>query len=636
MQKVKGYISTKGTDLIKEFKSEVVDPLVRFPRELGVEHPFKFEDCENVYKKVGIINGAINKITDNIITDFAVKCKDKNVKALVMQFIKENNLPVVLREWVREGLIKGNGFIEISNGKLKVSNANYMFVKRNKKGDVIGYAQFIGYDYASLTKGKREPNYFLPKQIAHWKCNGIADDAYGLGLIMPNERVIENIVTNEQDRTKLISRKAGAPLHVQVGQPGESVNTADIDSFKTSLQYLTNRTEWVTDANVNMKVVDFGDLGKSLTETITSEMLSLVGGLDIPEVLLNSGQLNEGIAKVQVEGFQRKIQAYQDQIENIILNQIIYPYLEEQGKKDEVDFIWNLPSEEKINARLDKVTLLLNNPMLTENMRRMLQLEVARLLDFEEAEKFLIQPEVGLDEKKEKEKEEMRNAVINGETEPKEETNKEKEDEKDLKQPEVPGVKREEAHIHIEENFSEMSVKEFMDLKEIPGFNYSDYLIAILKRLKIDKFEDLLAKNDAELLNGLLSESDINKLKIILKDGFKKNKSMREIEQNIRDGITLRDRITSDGKTIPAGVRPEMISRTEVIRVSNSGLIDLYKQNGIQKKRWLAAMSDRTCPYCNELNGQIIGINESFNSSVGDVTQPPLHVNCRCTTIAEL
>jgi SPP1 gp7 family putative phage head morphogenesis protein len=111
---------------------------------------------------------------------------------------------------------------------------------------------------------------------------------------------------------------------------------------------------------------------------------------------------------------------------------------------------------------------------------------------------------------------------------------------------------------------------------------------------------------------------------------------MREIEQNIRDGITLRDRITSDGKTIPAGVRPEMISRTEVIRVSNSGLIDLYKQNGIQKKRWLAAMSDRTCPYCNELNGQIIGINESFNSSVGDVTQPPLHVNCRCTTIAEL
>jgi hypothetical protein len=52
---VKGYISSSKDDgyFKEQFKGEVSDKLVRWPKELGVEHPFSFEDMEKVYKKFG-------------------------------------------------------------------------------------------------------------------------------------------------------------------------------------------------------------------------------------------------------------------------------------------------------------------------------------------------------------------------------------------------------------------------------------------------------------------------------------------------------------------------------------------------------------------------------------------------------
>ena len=110
---------------------------------------------------------------------------------------------------------------------------------------------------------------------------------------------------------------------------------------------------------------------------------------------------------------------------------------------------------------------------------------------------------------------------------------------------------------------------------------------------------------------------------------------MREIENNIREGIKLNDRIAENGAIIPAANRPEMIARTEVVRLSNEGLKDLFKQNKIEKISWLAAVSDRTCEYCMALNGQVININESFNGGeLGQLKTPPAHVGCRCSLLS--
>ncbi|CAK0754665.1 hypothetical protein CCP3SC1AL1_2110002 [Gammaproteobacteria bacterium] len=69
-----------------------------------------------------------------------------------------------------------------------------------------------------------------------------------------------------------------------------------------------------------------------------------------------------------------------------------------------------------------------------------------------------------------------------------------------------------------------------------------------------------------------------------------------------------------------------MIARTESTRVAAEGAINNYKDNGIQQVQFLSAMSDRTCPECEEKNGRIMSLEEAKSTI-------PVHVYCRCTWI---
>jgi len=399
-----GYMSVKNEVLKEAFKGEVRDTLVTFPKSLGAEHPFDFEDAEKVYKTVGVITGGINKITDSVVGEFSFKTKTKKAYNIIDDFVKNTNFTSVLREWIREGFVKGNGFLELDVvGKgIKVLNANDMYVERDDKANVVAYNQWIGNFVGTTRNNKSKLTVFKPYQVAHLKINKIAGEPYGIGIISQNEKAIENMVMNENDLQKLISRKAGAPIHAAVGVEGEQVNTTDVDDFKTSLQVMNNRTEWVTDSNVRMKVIDFGEIGKNLIDALDHNMLVVAYGMEIPIVLFGGGNIPEGLAKAQKEMFQKKMSVIQEEIESIIEEQIFKPLLEASGSNDEVDFIWNLPGEEEINSRIDKLSKLLgNNVSTSEPLRRMAELEIATLLNLEEAHNYLAKPE------KEKEPEEV-------------------------------------------------------------------------------------------------------------------------------------------------------------------------------------------------------------------------------------
>ncbi len=622
---IKGYIAiNKNLPIKEQFTGEVVDIQVKFPKDLGTEHPFPFEDMEKTYKSVGVVAGGINKITDSIVGDFMVRAKNQKVHKIITSFIKDTDFSTVLREWIREGFMKGNGFMELDldNQKIRVLNANDMYVKRTRKGVVKEYNQWIGkldgYNKTNLT---RFHNFKL-NQIAHLRINKIAGEAYGLGIIWQNERVIENLVLNEEDVHKVISRKAGAPLHIKIGVPGEQARTDDIDAMAENLQYMTNRTNWPTDANVEMKVIDFGDVGKELRETLDHDMQTLAYGMEIPLVMWGAGNIPEGLATAQAEEKQRKIRAIQEDIESIIEEKIFKPILLAQKLAGEVDFVWNLPGEEEINKRIEKLTKIIENMNVSEPLRRMCELEVARLLNFEDAAKVLPKPEKESEEDLEAKKEAER-----------------KEEETKIKQPEVPGEKPatekdkkydivfSDVDLEIKRARSgEMTLREFSNLKEIAGFNYSDYLVNILKRLRIDKFGDLLAITEADIKVGKLPKPEIEKLRTVLKNGFRRNKTIKEIETEIKQSIELKD-VTKEGKIITeANRRPNMIARTETVRLSNLGLIDTYKEQNIKKVQWLAAVSDRTCEICMGLDGQVFDINT--------VSPPPAHVDCRCSLLS--
>jgi HK97 family phage portal protein len=99
------------------------------------------------------------------------------------------------------------------------------------------------------------------------------------------------------------------------------------------------------------------------------------------------------------------------------------------------------------------------------------------------------------------------------------------------------------------------------------------------------------------------------------------------------------------------GYRADRIARTESSNASNSATLDAYQQNPvITAMEWAA--DDDPCPFCDELDGTQVGLEESFVSQgdsvdvtdddgndssyqadYGDVNTPPLHPNCECTII---
>ena len=129
----------------------------------------------------------------------------------------------------------------------------------------------------------------------------------------------------------------------------------------------------------------------------------------------------------------------------------------------------------------------------------------------------------------------------------------------------------------------------------------------------------------------MLPEVEIEKLRIILKDGFKKNLSINQIEVDIKDYMKIPDRyiMENDKKILSqsAEVRPIAIARTETLILANQGLIKTYEENDIKEVSWLAVFSDRTCPICEGLNGQIMTNQEYL------IKRNNIHPMCRCTAL---
>jgi len=58
---------------------------------------------------------------------------------------------------------------------------------------------------------------------------------------------------------------------------------------------------------------------------------------------------------------------------------------------------------------------------------------------------------------------------------------------------------------------------------------------------------------------------------------------------------------------------------------------DTSGSEGGWQKRWDATFDRLTCEYCADLDGQIVGADEAFDTDYDDdVQHPPLHPNCRC------
>jgi len=84
--------------------------------------------------------------------------------------------------------------------------------------------------------------------------------------------------------------------------------------------------------------------------------------------------------------------------------------------------------------------------------------------------------------------------------------------------------------------------------------------------------------------------------------------------------------------------RATMIARTEIQIAQNEGRQEGWNQAAEQgyvdvesQKMWIIAQDERTCEICTELDGEVVGWNETFSS--GHETPGRVHPNCRCTMV---
>ena len=376
--------------IIEAFKGQVKQEKIRFPKELGIEHPFNFETTEEVYKKVLLIMGIVDKYVDFIVGQgFYVKSKKKKAADMITEFLREQNFDIILRAWVKEALIKGNGFLELSYDKIKsidamkVLDAKYMYVDRDDEGNLKGYNQYLSNNLKTFVK--TEITKFKPKEVAHLLMNKIGDNAYGYGLISTALVTVNNLLQSQKDLHTLMNRKANSPLHVKIGDiaTNKIPTQEDIDAVNADLQTLTNKTEWATDPTWEMKVVDFGNIGEKFSFILENDIDMLIYGLQVPMVLLGKGNIPEGLAKVQMDAFQRGIQSKQSEIEKVIETQIFKPILLASGLDVHVEFFWGQPGNEERNEMIKIISELLKNITLNDGIRKGLELQLGELFDID-------------------------------------------------------------------------------------------------------------------------------------------------------------------------------------------------------------------------------------------------------------
>lgn len=120
-----------------------------------------------------------------------------------------------------------------------------------------------------------------------------------------------------------------------------------------------------------------------------------------------------------------------------------------------------------------------------------------------------------------------------------------------------------------------------------------------------------------------VNETTMDKLRKALIEGLDGGESITDLAGRVSDVFSS-----------ASASRASTIARTEVLRATNFASTEAYTQSGVVSgKEWLTALDGRVHEGCAIMDGVIVSLNKSFITEVGAIEYPPMHPNCRCTTI---
>lgn len=640
-------LEASATEAFKTVSVVPTESFITKMADVGEEHPYHFSVTLGLYKDFGFAHGAIDKFVDFIVGGgFYITSDDERAEELINDWLEYSDFENTLRAWLREALITGNAYLEIADVEdgmvgLKQVPSKNVFIERDEKGEVKAYTQVVSDSDNQINVLAKKKIRLEPEQVAHLAINKIGDTAYGIGILYPALSTIEQLIGLQKDMHFLVSRKAGAPLHVKFGTKDGSIIPAegDLTDLRAKLSNMKNKHEYVTDALVEMTPIDFGKVAENFTEPLKHDTQMLFYTLQIPSVLMGTEGVPEGLANVQLEAFQRRIQSFQCETEPVIEKKILRRFLEKQGLGEaKVEFVWGRPSETQKEKEILRITELLKLFTLAEPIRAKLQSRLAQImeLDVEETE---IESAV------------KKQAML------------------DARQPSLPPFGKKESYCanRLSESLTSddvskginMSIIEWVGVPVLErvarGFSFAEYLKSVLGIIKADEFEMLRAENKRQEEAGWLSAKDISGVRKIFLESFNKGESLRVISEKLRrSGLigdlyatTESDRIIyRDGEKVlrlSADVRSIIVAKTEAVRLSNLALLKTYSDAGYERVRWLTMEDGDVCELCSANENEEFWRDETVapeSASDGEIINAsdrsslPRHVNCRCGTIA--
>ena len=174
---------------------------------------------------------------------------------------------------------------------------------------------------------------------------------------------------------------------------------------------------------------------------------------------------------------------------------------------------------------------------------------------------------------------------------------------------------------------------------------YFDFLIKTGQSIKPDfdfKLDDPIANawikakelklvqeaNDYTLES--ISDSVKEAIQEAVASGFSDDDTIKEIIDRIKDVYDF----AVEG-------RAERIARTETISAANAGNLEAMKRTGVEKKEWLSSRDERVRETHQAMDGQTVGVADSFLSPSGATLQFPGDpnapadeiINCRCVPL---
>jgi len=624
-----------GTD---SFKSLVNRRPTKFPDDIGEMHLFDMGMTEELCVKFGFVGAIVDRVMEYVWgPGFGVKCEDENALQIINDWNRETQFPVLGRKWLKDGLVKGIGCLELGGAStgpiqgIKVLDSKYMYVKRDIMGNLLQVTQLTktfpkdNFDFSKLQEGK---DYVTWKgnevnNIIFLPINSMGDMFYGYGIIYPNLNSIDNFLMANKDMHTILKRKAGTPYHIKMGSMEKEIypDAAAVADMGQKLTWLESRTEWVTGPDIEIKCVDFGNTSDKFQFPIDNDMKMIFHGFQTPETVAGSAVstgLGSSVGTEHGDAFDRHIQSIQEEIEKVIETKIYKRLLASYGYANvPVEIVWGEDTDEdkwnKIN-NLKNLLMSLSNPALREQVER----DIALTLGYEE-DMF----EEGLVRQK-KEEEEEKKAFADGAGQ-------------------KPGFFKNVLQKLTGQNITKVREVKLVDipedifrdyvLTEWVGFSYHKYVKYIDEEIDKDRFTDLAAMSAREYEVGYLTENQVNKLKVALKETFNKGHGIKMLSSTLLNKNIIPDlyALAEDGTKsliMSRDVRSLMVARTETIRMANQGALANYKENNVREVSFTAALSDRTCEECMSLDGKVFEI-----SNIPPDALIPVHPNCRCTYI---